>query len=228
MRIRISPKTALLVSTGVLAAVAMTACTTGLTGATGGNPTTQPAAPPATVDTTIAAAPTQADTTPAATPPPAAVTAKTTRTPECRSSGLRLSLIGADAAMNHDFSVLKFTNVGKHSCVIVGFPGVSYVTGDRGTQVGAPAVREGKIGKQITLAPGQFASTVIDAVNAQVFDPAVCRLTPVRGYRIYPPDETASLFIPVRGQVFGCAGHTPDPQLTVVTIQPGLAVPTQY
>lgn len=82
--------------------------------------------------------------------------------------------------------------------MIAGFPGVSYVADDRGTQVGAPAVREGKIGKQITLAPGQFASTVIDAVAAQVFDPIVCELTPVRGYRIYPPDETVSLAVPTR------------------------------
>jgi hypothetical protein len=230
MRTRIS-RSALLVATGVLAAVTVAACSTGLSGAAGG-PATQTVgtAAPTTVDTTIAPPPAQFTTAPAATTTqqPAVVDTRTVRTPECKSGGLKLSFGGGDAGMSHQFRELKFTNVSKHSCVIVGFPGVSYVTGDKGTQVGAPAVREGKIGKQITLVPGQFASTIIDAVDYEVFEPAVCRPTPVRGYRIYPPDETAAMFIPLPSGAHGCAGTTPSPQLSVVTIQRGDVEPDQY
>src|SRR5262249_6216766 len=109
-----------------------------------------------------------------------------------------------------------------HNCVIVGFPGVSYVAGDNGTQVGAPAQRDGAEGKQITLAPGSTAFSPVDAVEVPVFDASDCGPTPVRGFRVYPPDETASLFVSLPAGSEGCARTTtPVPQLSVQTIQPG-------
>ena len=147
--------------------------------------------------------------------------------PECKASTLALSFGGGDAGMSQQERVLRFTNTGQHSCVIVGFPGVSYVTGDNGQQVGAPAVRTGKIGAQITLTPGAVASTVIHSVDPGVFDASACQPTPVRGYRIYAPDDKASMFIAVPAGAQGCAGKTPDPQLSVVSIKAGLGNPDQ-
>jgi hypothetical protein len=118
--------------------------------------------------------------------------------------------------------------VGSRSCVIAGFPGVSYVTGDNGRQVGEPAVHGGKIGPQITLAPGQVASTVIHSVNAGVFDPSACRPTPVRGYRVYAPDDLAAMFIPLGAESQGCAGNPPDPQLSVLTVISGAGDPDRH
>jgi len=148
-------------------------------------------------------------------------------TPECKANTLALSFGGADAGMNQQEQVLRFTNTGTRPCVIVGFPGVSYVTGDNGQQVGAPAVRTGKIGAQITLAPHATASTVIHSVNVGVFDTNVCRPTPVRGYRIYAPDDRAAMFIALPAGVLGCAGNPPDAQLSVVTIKAGSGNPDQ-
>ncbi|HEX4725643.1 MAG TPA: DUF4232 domain-containing protein [Pseudonocardiaceae bacterium] len=148
-------------------------------------------------------------------------------TPECKASTLALSFGGSDAGMSQQEQVLRFTNTGKKSCVIVGFPGVSYVTGDSGRQVGAPAVRTGKIGAQITLKPGTVASTVIHSVEVGVFDPKACQSTPVRGYRIYAPDDRAAMFIPLPAGVRGCLGKTPDPQLSVITIRAGAGNPDQ-
>jgi hypothetical protein len=239
-----------LAATGLVGAIALTACgggtttgnaigttagATGALGATGSASTTVAPAPSAPAS--VATPPSAAATAPPAAQPaqqpaeaptkdPAAVTAHTSRTPECKSSGLKLSLVGDGAATSHDFWTLKFTNAGSRSCVIVGFPGVSYVAGDKGVQVGQPAVREGHIGQQITLAPGHFASTVIDAVAVDVFPSATCHKTSVRGFRVYPPDETASMYIPLPHGGEGCTSTPPSPQLTVVTIQPGLAQPT--
>jgi hypothetical protein len=136
--------------------------------------------------------------------------------PECKPANLKLTLGPGDGAAGHVFQALRFTNVSKVSCVIVGFPGVSYVTGDSGSQVGQPAKRDGAIGSQITLTPGHVASAV---VTETVFDASACKPTTTRGFRVYPPDSTASMFVAQNGR--GCAGNPPDPQLRVQTIKPG-------
>ena len=142
---------------------------------------------------------------------------------ECKAAVLRLSLGQGDAAMSHDYIPLQFTNTGKTSCVLVGFPGVSYVTGDNGQQVGAPAVRDGSIGAQVTLAPGQMAAAIVTEIQVGVFDTNACQPTPVRGLRVYAPDDTASMFI--AQSTTGCAGNPPEPQLHVQTIKAGPGSP---
>lgn len=141
-------------------------------------------------------------------------------TPECKSTNLKLSLGQSNGAAGHIYQPLRFTNSSAQNCVIVGFPGVTYVTGTNGTQVGAPAQRDGAKGGQILLKPGQVASTIVTFTDVGVFDPSVCKPTPTLGLRVYPPDQTASLFIAQTGT--GCAGNPPSPQLRVQTIKPGL------
>jgi len=141
-------------------------------------------------------------------------------TPECKSTNLKLSFGQSNGAAGHIYQPLRFTNSSAQNCIIVGFPGVTYVTGTNGTQVGAPAQRDGAKGGQILLKPGQVASTIVTFTDVGVFDPSVCKPTPTLGLRVYPPDQTASLFIAQTGT--GCAGNPPSPQLRVQTIKPGL------
>lgn len=155
----------------------------------------------------------------AANPPPAAPPAPAV-TPECRSGGLRLGIGRGSAAAGHSYQALEFTNIGSAPCVLAGFPGVSYVSGDNGAQVGAPAQRDGGIGPQVVLAPGATASAIVTRVDVGVFDPGSCRPTPVRGLRVYPPDERSSIFVPLDGT--GCAGNPPEAQLHVQTIKSGV------
>lgn len=233
MSTRVITRGALVAAGVAAAAISVSACSGSLTAtgtANGGNTTT-----PSTVNTTVAQPPAGSTTTrqnanpatsPAATPSAAVAAKQAPLTPECKAADLKLSFGGNDASMSQQYQVLRFTNVGTRSCVIVGFPGVSYVAGDNGTQVGPAAVRDGKIGPQVTLAPGAVASTVIHSVDAQVFDQNVCHPTRVRGFRVYAPDDRAAMFIPIVDG-WGCAGTTPDPQLSVVTIKPGPGYPNQ-
>ncbi|HEX3785127.1 MAG TPA: DUF4232 domain-containing protein [Pseudonocardiaceae bacterium] len=244
---------ALLVGTGVLAAVAVAGCAggpsaTGQNSAGAGSQTVATSTNPGTTSSdannsgatsndststgtgstaTVAVDP--ADLGSSATGNTANTLAASARAgiPECKANHLALSFGGGDAGMSQQERVLRFTNTGTQTCAIVGFPGVSYVAGDNGVQVGAPAVRTGSIGAQVNLRPGQVASTVIHSVDPGVFDPSTCKPTPVRGYRIYAPDDTASMFIPLDSGAQGCAGTTPDPQLSVVTIKAGLGNPDQ-
>jgi hypothetical protein len=140
----------------------------------------------------------------------------------CQPTDLKLSLGPTNGAAGHIYQPLQFTNAGKQPCLIVGFPGVSYVTGDNGTQVGAPAQRDGDSGPRITLAPGQMASATIIMTDVGVFDPGVCKPTQTRGFRVYPPNTTAAMFVAANGT--GCAGNPPSPQLRVQTIKPGNGV----
>ncbi len=175
------------------------------------------AAPPNALLSNAAAAPSNQ---PAAAAPPEAVAAVT---PECRSSGLKLTITGQGADMSKAYWELRFTNTGGTPCVLVGFPGVSYVAGDRGVQVGPAAERSATKGPRVTLAPGDTAYSLVAAATTEVFDPAQCKPTSVRGFRVYPPDETASMFIALPGAgEQGCAGATPgSAQLLVHTVVPG-------
>jgi hypothetical protein len=114
------------------------------------------------------------------------------------------------------YRVLVFTNRGSQSCELQGFPGVSYVAGDDGHQVGPAATRTGDRGEPVHIAPGGTASAQLRQVNVANFDPAVCQPTPVRGLRVYPPGETAAIFVPLGST--GCAGTPSGPQLTVQAI----------
>lgn len=225
----------LLATTGVVAAVSLAACT----GTVTGSGSTNQQAPAAT--TSVAAAPSAPYTAPAASTPPGSAQAAGTPTstlannppatvtshvtPNCKANVLRLSFGAGDAGMSQQETVLRFTNVGNTSCVIYGYPGVSYVAGPNGTQVGAPAQRSGPARPRIVLSPGQVASTVIHSVDVGVFDPNVCKPTAVRGFRVYAPGDTAAMFIPLANGAEGCAGTSPDPQLNVSSIQPGLGDP---
>jgi hypothetical protein len=164
---------------------------------------------PSTGSTTV---PPPSTETPPPPPPPQAWNG------ECKASDLKLSVGDGDAAAGTVYRPLVFTNAGTRSCVIQGFPGVSYVTGDDGHQVGPAAVRIGTKGGAIELKPGAKAQAPVGFTQVRNYDAAVCKPTAVRGLRVYPPQETASMFVPLEGT--GCAGNPPGRQLTVKTIQP--------
>ncbi|MDT7751542.1 MAG: hypothetical protein QOD96_5204 [Pseudonocardiales bacterium] len=137
----------------------------------------------------------------------------------CRAGTLSVTLGPGGGAAGTIYAPLRFSNKGSRPCVIQGFAGVSYVTGDNGTQVGPAAEREGVKGAPVTLAPGAVASASLAMVQVLNYDESVCRPTPTRGLRVYPPGDTASVFVPVAGT--GCAGSPPGPQLRISTIKAG-------
>lgn len=141
---------------------------------------------------------------------------------ECTTGHLKLSLGQGSGTAGTYYAPLRFTNTSKESCVIRGFPGVSYVAGNDGHQVGPAAYREGTKGNAVTLAPGEVAHATVGFVQVHNYDPAVCKPTPVRGLRVYPPHETDSMFVPMSASRDGCAGNDiPGHQLTVKTVEPG-------
>jgi hypothetical protein len=137
--------------------------------------------------------------------------------PNCATRNLRITLTDRDAGAGSVYSTISFLNVGPGTCQLRGFPGVSYVTGDDGRQVGAAAEMSGPRGDQVRLGPGAAAGAALQMPQAANFDAAACRPTPVRGLRVYPPGETASAFVPL--ETTGCAGTTPSAQLSIQTMK---------
>jgi len=204
--------------------VAAVVATLGLAGCgQRGEPEAAAPEPPSQPTTTSTAqeASTPKRTVPAQTATEASVQSATPEKPGmCPSGQLRLSLGRGDAGAGTHWRPLRFTNKSDEPCVLHGFPGVSYVAGDDGHQVGAAAYRDGEKGPAVTLKPGETAHAPVGFTQIRNFDVAACQPTPVRGLRIYPPQETKALFLENPGT--GCANPALDGhQLKVQTIKPG-------
>ncbi|HEX6357538.1 DUF4232 domain-containing protein [Actinophytocola sp.] len=199
---------------GAAVALLLAGCDSGGGTASTGNPDV-PSIPQSVTTTTT---PTTSATAPPATPQPQQP-APAADGGECKVADLDLRLSEAEGTAGTTYRSLVFTNKGARTCTIQGFPGVSYVAGDDGHQVGPAAFRTGEKGPVITLKPGDSAFADIGFVQVQNYDPATCQPTEVRGLRIYPPHDYDSAFVPNPGT--GCAGSPPGNQLTVATVQAG-------
>ena len=140
---------------------------------------------------------------------------------QCISDNLKVTVGGGDAGAGHSFLPIVFTNAGAKPCTIAAYPGVSFVAGDDGHQVGDPATRVSASASTITLQPGQAASASLSITNVGVYDQAQCKPVAVRGLRVYPPNNTAAAFVPLTGDVQGCSAHVPNQ--TPLQIKPVVA-----
>jgi hypothetical protein len=90
---------------------------------------------------------------------------------------------------------LNLTNKGSEPCILRGYAGVSLVADAAGAPIGAPATRDDSAGvADVLLAPGQTGTAVLRYTQARNYQG--CVVVDAAGYRIYPPEDTDSLFIP--------------------------------
>jgi len=123
------------------------------------------------------------------------------RLPWCGVGVLRAAIVGGDAGAGNIYTTLALRNVGRVSCALRGYPGVSLVDG-RGYQIGRSAKRFAVAAPLIVLRPGGAASTVIHTLNPGVGTTRCLR--PSTALRVYPPDSYASLL--VRARLSECLG----------------------
>ena len=130
--------------------------------------------------------------------------------------------------MSQERTGLNLRNTGRAACTLYGYPGVSWVAGSDGHQVGNAAVRQddvpGSKEELVTLAPGATASAPLDFVQAAVVSKAECKPVPVKGLRVYPPGEKAALFLPLATTAGGygeCSASTKQAFLLIGYLQAG-------
>jgi len=111
---------------------------------------------------------------------------------------------------------LILTNSGTEPCLLKGFAGVSLTAGADGEPIGAAATRDdsGPV-TDVTLAPGKAGTATLRYTQAANYPD--CTKTPAAGFRVYPPNDTASLFIP---QQLDACTNTEINLLTIGAFQP--------
>lgn len=119
---------------------------------------------------------------------------KTSTDTTCNADELSLTSTvdgGAAGTIAYD---LILTNIGKRTCTMVGFPGVSLVN-DNGNQIGTPAQRATNYAiNKISLAPSAKAKAMAFVSNEGNFDPGICHDGATKT-RVYPPNDTGYLSV---------------------------------
>jgi hypothetical protein len=189
------------------ACVALLAAACGSIGAPG-------AAPTATVTVTSSQPGTPSATTPSAGTPAAGATPG-----PCSTAGLRVTLASKEgAAAGHFYRTLDFTNISGASCTLFGYPGVSFVTGVGGQQIGAAAGRSPASKRLIVLAPGKEAHAVVDLLDVLNFPPSKCAASNAHWIKVYPPNQFSATY--VRWTAMVCSKPTPV-YVSVAPVRPG-------
>jgi hypothetical protein len=124
--------------------------------------------------------------------------------PACKTNQLVVWLdTQSNGAAGTIFYTLNFTDVGA-KCTLRGYPGVSAL-GRNHQQLGKAATRNnGTTVKTVTLvgangggpAKANTAHSTVGIVDTGALSPGACHPTTASGLRIYPPNQSASAFVP--------------------------------
>lgn len=207
----------MIVSAGVALLV-----TGALAGCSSGGDTT----PTATATRTVTATPSagQAAATPTPTPsatPSASGSGSGSAAPvRCATADLAGSIEpGSGGAAGSTIVHLALRNTGSATCTLQGWPGVSFVGGGNGTQIGAAATEDqGGPHTTVTLAAGQTAVAPLKIANGEAYDNATCAPRTPDGFRVYPPGSKQSLFI--AGKSYLACDNPEAPLLSVQAFVP--------
>jgi hypothetical protein len=156
-----------------------------------------------------------------ASPAPAASAGVTS----CTTSALKAELDTAKSsgAAGSIYYPLDLTNISGSTCTLLGYPGVSFVTGPSGTLLGRTATRNPVApAATITLAPGQVAHATLQVAEAGNYNQAQCSPVTAHWLRVFPPDQTAALYLHFTTQA--CSARLPHgvgSQLSVSVVRPG-------
>ncbi|MDR7160845.1 DUF4232 domain-containing protein [Arthrobacter sp. BE255] len=155
----------------------------------------QPQAQGTTEPGSSSASPATSSAAPGTSAPPSSATPTATGPALCKAATLSAATdaTGGGAA-GSVYMTLTLTNTGAEPCILKGFPGVSLAADANGAPIGAPAKRdETTPAVDVLLAPGQAGAAVLRYTQAGNYPD--CTIVPAAGYRIYPPEDTASLFL---------------------------------
>ncbi len=171
---------------------------------------TSASAPGATKTVTVSPAPSTKTVTASPTTAPS-------RPGLCLTKDLRLAVGTQNGAAGTIYYPVDFTNVSSAACTMYGYPGVSFVTSQGGSVIGAPAGRRligGVVPTLITLQPRATAHATLAISDVLLSNQCHNHQVPVSRIQVYPPDQYTALFAPFSGT--GCA----DKSLVVMWVSP--------
>ena len=179
-----------------------------------GSPSTS-ASPPSSSST---AATGSSTVVPPPTTPATSLSPAVAGPPPCATSGLNVTLGASSGYAGGVDQTIVFTNTSGATCTLYGYPGVSLVSAPPYTLIGLAAQRGSTTPvKLITLASGATANAVLQVVDALNFGTATCSPTKAAFLRVYPPNQTAPVYLADTSQV--CA--QPVQTLFISAVQTG-------
>jgi hypothetical protein len=218
---RISAAAALLCTGALAAACGSTSSSNGATGSQASSAASS-AAPASSAPSS--APPTTGATTPA-TPP------STPSAPTCSTADLSGTVNSSQggAAAGSAYYPLNLTNTSKSSCYLYGYPGVSFVTGPSGSQIGEPASRNPAIApRTVIVPPGGTAHVTVQVVDALNYSKSDCKPVTAHWLKVFPPGQFTALYIKFTATT--CSVKLPSKlgvPLTVDAVKGGTGKPGQ-
>ena len=134
----------------------------------------------------------------------------------CKTNQLEVTVTPEQGAAGTSYYNIVFENRSNKECALKGFPGVSLVKDNNGSQIGRSAQREEGIpAEAVALRPDEKAMASLGITRAELHGDAC---TPVQstGIRIYPPEETLAAYVPLKAT--GCEGNVET--LKIRPVQP--------
>jgi hypothetical protein len=143
--------------------------------------------------------------------------------PKCTTANLRVwAGVPGDGSAGAVGYQLELSNISRHDCTLLGFPGVS-ATGAGGGQLGSAASRVGSHRvTQVVLGPGGTAHVELGVTDVSVFSSGACHPVSASGLKVFPPNDfTAARFA---FSFRACARRGPV-YLHVSAVIPGTGIP---
>ncbi|MGU3408855.1 DUF4232 domain-containing protein [Microbacterium sp. M1A1_1b] len=216
----------------ILPAIGVAALTVLLTGCSGADAGAQPTTTPPATATSAASTPTR---TPTAAPTRSAAAAPTSATRgsaasgtqagsssggssaggRCATSQLSGSVAdGGPATAGAQPVAIILHNESAATCTLQGWPGVSFVGGGNGTQIGTAATLDRSTPHTTqTLHPGGEVQAIVTIAHAGNWDSATCEPRVIDGFRVIPPGSRQALFVGASGSTFEACASTGVHQL---------------
>lgn len=114
--------------------------------------------------------------------------------PVCATSQLTGSLASPNGTAGTTYYYLVLHNTATVTCTLDGYPGVSFVQSQAGPQIGASATRNPGPVALLQIPAGGSAKAELGITDATNYGTA-CGITPVNFLRVYPPGQTAALYV---------------------------------
>lgn len=135
----------------------------------------------------------------------------------CDTANLSVSLktnTGGGAA-GSTYIPIEFTNTSGAACALYGYPGVSFVTGQNGSQIGAPAKRNRSFASvTVTVASHATAHAWLQVAEAGNYPASSCHAVSAHFLKVYPPGNTAPAYVSYSDQTCSSA------KVATMTIDP--------
>ena len=145
----------------------------------------------------------------------------------CGTSALSVSLASdqGGGAAGSTYVPINFTNTSGAACTIYGYPGVSFVTGPAGSQIGAAATRAPNVSSvTVVVAAHASAHAWLQVVEAGNYPASTCHPVTAHWLKVYPPGNTAASYI---GHSFPACSSGTVTVLRVMPVRSGAGVQGQ-